>query len=94
MHTHVLPKVANDLSGSMITKQTHAATQHLSSTFHDFHDRRLHEAHGGSWSQRLAVFLSSVGGGLAEAPFGACSLAMSSPGEEAKCSWCRSVRFS
>ena len=54
--THVLPKVANDLLGSMITNDTHATAQHRRSTFHDFHERRFDETHGGSLSHALFAF--------------------------------------
>ena len=74
--THVLPRVAKDLSGSMITKQIHATTQHLNNTFHDFHERRFEETHGGSLSQNVEGFAVDSGGVLEESPFCTFSLDM------------------
>ena len=54
--THVLPSCCNDLFGSMITKLTHAAAQHLRRTFHDFFERRLLDIHGGNLSNTELCF--------------------------------------
>ena len=52
--------MANDLLGSMITTHTHVTAQHLSSTFHDFQERRFDATHGGSLSQKLEDLFAAV----------------------------------
>lgn len=79
MNTHVLPSVASDLSGSMIRKHTHETAQHRMRTFHDFHERRFVDTHGGSFAHSVPASLPfpspRVGGALGP---GASALASAS----------------